>query len=92
MPNNVCAFIAVLVLLYLYAAASDHEYAVAVASTIATRNDAELRELFSSSTDIDLSFFSNSTASQFLAHFWSHGTLQVRSCLAHLGALISAVQ
>ncbi len=50
----------------------------AVASTVATRNDEELRELFSSNTDIDLSFFSNSTASQFLSHFWSHGTLQAR--------------
>ena len=49
-----------------------------VASTIATRNDEELTELFSREADIDLSFFSNNTASQFLSHFWSHGTLQVR--------------
>ena len=49
-----------------------------VASTIATRNDEELTELFSREADIDLSFFSNNTASQFLSHFWSHGTLQAR--------------
>ena len=49
-----------------------------VASTIATRNDEELTDLFSREADIDLSFFSNNTASQFLSHFWSHGTLQAR--------------
>ena len=49
-----------------------------VASTIATRNDVELTDLFSREADIDLSFFSNNTASQFLSHFWSHGTLQAR--------------
>ncbi|KAK9821995.1 hypothetical protein WJX81_006133 [Elliptochloris bilobata] len=54
-----------------------------VASTIATRNDTELRDLFSREADIDLSFFSNSTASQFLSHFWSHGTLQDGKMLAN---------
>ena len=52
-----------------------------VASTIATRNDVELHDLFSREADIDLSFFSNNTASQYLSHFWSHGTLQARHFL-----------
>ena len=50
--------------------------ALAVAATIATRNNQELRELFDASNSFDLSFFSNSTASQFLRHFLLKGTLQ----------------
>ena len=50
--------------------------ALAVAATVATRNDQELRELFDASNSFDLSFFSNSTASQFLRHFLLKGTLQ----------------
>lgn len=48
----------------------------AVAATTATRNDAELQELFSDAASFDLSFFSNTTASQFLRHFLLKGTLQ----------------
>ena len=43
---------------------------------VATRNDAELTELFSDSGTFDLSFFSNSTVSQFLRHFLLKGVLQ----------------
>ena len=48
----------------------------AVAAIVATRNDTELRELFDGSATMDLSFFSNSTASQFLRHFLLKGVLQ----------------
>lgn len=48
----------------------------AVAATIASRNDEELRNLFSEAGSFDLSFFSNSTASQFFRHFLLKGTLQ----------------
>ena len=48
----------------------------AVAAIVATRNDTELRELFDGSASLDLSFFSNSTASQFLRHFLLKGVLQ----------------
>ena len=48
----------------------------AVAAVVATRNDAELAELFSDSGTFDLSFFSNSTVSQFLRHFLLKGVLQ----------------
>ena len=47
-----------------------------MAAVVATRNDAELTELFSDSGTFDLSFFSNSTASQFLRHFLLKGVLQ----------------
>ena len=47
-----------------------------MAALVATRNDAELAELFSESGTFDLSFFSNSTASQFLRHFLLKGVLQ----------------
>ncbi|KAK9795501.1 hypothetical protein WJX73_009996 [Symbiochloris irregularis] len=47
-----------------------------VAAIVATRNDAELHELFDGSATMDLSFFSNSTASQFLRHFLLKGVLQ----------------
>ena len=43
---------------------------------MATRNDGELRTLFSESGSFDLSFFSNSTLSQFFRHFLLKGTLQ----------------
>ena len=48
----------------------------AVAAIIGTRNDDELRELFDQSSTMDLSFFSNSTMSQFLRHFLLKGVLQ----------------
>ena len=43
---------------------------------MATRNDEELNELFREAGSFDLSFFSNSTASQFLRHFLLKGVLQ----------------
>jgi len=49
---------------------------IAVAATIASRNDEELRLLFSEAGNFDLSFFSNTTASQFFRHFLLKGTLQ----------------
>ena len=49
---------------------------LAVAAIIGTRNDDELRELFDQSSTMDMSFFSNSTASQFLRHFLLKGVLQ----------------
>ncbi len=48
----------------------------AVAAIVATRNDEMLRDLFKHMSEFDLSFFSNSTASQFLRHFLLKGTLQ----------------
>lgn len=48
----------------------------AVAAIVATRNDDMLRDLFKHMSEFDLSFFSNSTASQFLRHFLLKGTLQ----------------
>ena len=48
----------------------------AVAAIVATRDDNMLAELFSHLGDFDLSFFSNSTASQFVRHFVLKGTLQ----------------
>ena len=49
---------------------------VAVAAIVATRNDDMLRDLFKHMSEFDLSFFSNSTASQFVRHFLLKGTLQ----------------
>ena len=49
---------------------------LAVAATTATRNDEELHALFSDAGTFDLSFFSNTTASQFFRHFLLKGTLQ----------------
>jgi TAG lipase/steryl ester hydrolase/phospholipase A2/LPA acyltransferase len=48
----------------------------AVAAIVATRNDEMLRDPFKHMSEFDLSFFSNSTASQFLRHFLLKGTLQ----------------
>ena len=48
----------------------------AVAAIVATRNDDMLRDLFKHMSEFDLSFFSNSTASQFVRHFLLKGTLQ----------------
>ncbi|DBA89645.1 TPA: hypothetical protein ACH3X2_004537 [Trebouxia sp. C0005] len=47
-----------------------------VAAIVATRNDEMLRDLFKHMSEFDLSFFSNSTASQFIRHFLLKGTLQ----------------
>ena len=47
-----------------------------MAALAATRSDEELTELFSEAGSYDLSFFSNSTASQFLRHFLLKGVLQ----------------
>ena len=47
-----------------------------MAAIVATRDDNMLAELFSHLGDFDLSFFSNSTASQFVRHFVLKGTLQ----------------
>ncbi|KAL3151785.1 hypothetical protein ABBQ38_012757 [Trebouxia sp. C0009 RCD-2024] len=47
-----------------------------VAAIVATRNDDMLRDLFKHMSEFDLSFFSNSTASQFVRHFLLKGTLQ----------------
>lgn len=43
---------------------------------MATRNDEELRTLFEEAEGFDLSFFSNTTATQFFRHFLLKGTLQ----------------
>lgn len=48
----------------------------AVAAIIATRNDQELWELFDQANIMDLSFFSNTTMSQFVRHFLLKGVLQ----------------
>ena len=48
----------------------------AVAAIVATRNDHMLGQLFDNLDKFDLSFFSNSTASQFIRHFLLKGTLQ----------------
>ncbi|KAK9804424.1 hypothetical protein WJX72_011952 [[Myrmecia] bisecta] len=47
-----------------------------VASIIATNDDEQLQKLFDHMREFDLSFFSNSTASQFFNHFLLNGTLQ----------------
>ena len=47
-----------------------------MAATIACRNDDELHALFSEAGSFDLSFFSNTTATQFFRHFLLKGTLQ----------------
>lgn len=47
-----------------------------MAAIVATRNDDMLRDLFKHMSEFDLSFFSNSTASQFVRHFLLKGTLQ----------------
>lgn len=47
-----------------------------VAAAVATRNDAELAEMFAHASGIDLAFFANSTASQFVRHLLLKGTLQ----------------
>lgn len=47
-----------------------------VAAIIATRNDQELWELFDQANIMDLSFFSNTTMSQFVRHFLLKGVLQ----------------
>jgi TAG lipase/steryl ester hydrolase/phospholipase A2/LPA acyltransferase len=53
-----------------------------VAATIATRSDAELDEMFAHADAFDLSFFANSTASQFARHLLLKGTLQDNEVLA----------
>jgi TAG lipase/steryl ester hydrolase/phospholipase A2/LPA acyltransferase len=47
-----------------------------VAAAIATRNDAELTEMFAHAEGFDLTFFANSTAGQFARHLLLKGTLQ----------------
>jgi len=47
-----------------------------VAAAVATRNDAELAEMFAHASGFDLAFFANSTASQFVRHLLLKGTLQ----------------
>ena len=53
-----------------------------VAAAVATRNDAELAEMFAHSSGFDLAFFANSTASQFVRHLLLKGTLQDGEVLA----------
>ena len=53
-----------------------------VAATVATRNDVELDEMFAHADAFDLSFFANSTASQFARHLLLKGTLQDNEVLA----------
>ena len=48
----------------------------AVAAIIATNTDEQLDMMFNHMSEFDLSFFSNSTASQFFRHFLLKGTLQ----------------
>lgn len=48
----------------------------AVASIVATNTDEQLDMMFTHMSEFDLSFFSNSTASQFFRHFLLKGTLQ----------------
>lgn len=43
---------------------------------VGTHTDDELRDLFASIEDIDVSFFSNSTVRQFVAHLLMKGHLQ----------------
>ncbi|KAK9843908.1 hypothetical protein WJX84_008684 [Apatococcus fuscideae] len=47
-----------------------------VAAIIATNTDEQLDMMFNHMSEFDLSFFSNSTASQFFRHFLLKGTLQ----------------
>ena len=47
-----------------------------MASIVATNTDEQLDMMFNHMSEFDLSFFSNSTASQFFRHFLLKGTLQ----------------
>ena len=71
-----CLLIPALVVLLQSFSSSIDLFAIAVAAIVATRNDDMLRDLFKHMSEFDLSFFSNSTASQFVRHFLLKGTLQ----------------
>lgn len=60
-----------------------------VSGIVGTHTDDELRDLFASIEDIDVSFFSNSTIRQFLAHLLMKGHLQDEAFLiARLKSLL----